>query len=84
MVTKTYLKPTYLPTYVTVVTVVTLRTVVTVVKQPLFFYLKKLISTTTKTFHKKIIKLNFFHKIFFHKIEMGQNSQTQNLTKVKT
>ena len=31
MVTKTYLKPTYLPSYVTVVTVVTAMTVVTVV-----------------------------------------------------
>ena len=30
MLTKTYLKPTYLPTYVTVVTVVTEVTVVTV------------------------------------------------------
>ena len=32
IVTKTYLKPTYLPTYATVVTIVTVVTVVTVVK----------------------------------------------------
>ena len=32
MATKTYLKPTYLPTYATVVTVVTVVTIVTVVK----------------------------------------------------
>ena len=32
MVTKTYQKPTYLPTYATVVTVVTVVTLVTVVK----------------------------------------------------
>ena len=32
MVTKTILKPTYLPTYMTVVTIVTVVTVVTVVR----------------------------------------------------
>ena len=36
MVTKTFLKPTYIPTYVTEVTVVTVMTVVTVVKQHIF------------------------------------------------
>ena len=53
MVTETYLKPTYQPTYVTVVTVVTFVTEVTVVK---------VVTVVTK---KLFSPNNFFHQIFF-------------------
>ena len=49
MVTKTYLKPAYLPTYATVVTVVTAVTVVTVAT---------VVTVVT------VVKVNFFSEIF--------------------
>ena len=55
MVTKTYLKPIYLPNYETVVTVVTIVKVTTVVKNFLhqtIFFNKKLF-TTTNIFHRR-------------------------------
>ena len=63
MVTKLYLKPNCLPTYVTVVTVVrevTVVTVVTVVTKQLF--------TPNPFFHQKTFspKKHFPPKIFFH------------------
>ena len=70
MVTKTYQKPTYLPTYATVVTVVTVVTLVTVVK---------VVTVVTV-----VTKLPFQHNFFFtKKVKMQQNSKTQNLTKLK-
>ena len=82
MVTKTYLKPTYLPTYATVVTVVTVVievTVVTVVtivtKKNLFF-----LSTT-----KKFLLKNFFFmpKTFFHTKKFPKKSKHDKTQKLK-
>ena len=69
MVTKTYLKPTYLPTYATVVTVVTVVievtvvTVVTIVTKKNFFFL-----STKKKFYQKTFFLNAKKKISHKKI----------------
>ena len=64
MVTKTYIKPTYLPTYVTVVTIVTVVTVVTVVKvvtvvtKVTFFFFQQ-----TKFFNNKKFTQEKLHKM---------------------
>ena len=71
MVTKTYLKPTYLPTYATVVTVVTVVTEVAVVTHS-FFSFKKLFSAT-HFFHREKIppkKLKKKKYISIKKVEM--------------
>ena len=61
MVTKTYLKPTHLSTYVTVVTVVTFVTVVTVVTAMTVVTL----GTKQKMFTKTFVTKNFFHILIF-------------------
>ena len=58
MVTKTYLKPTYLRTYVTVVTIVTVLTVVTVVTA----VTKKTFFLQKKNLPKKLRKKTSFTK----------------------
>ena len=89
MVIKTYLKPTYLPTYATVVTVVTVVTAVTVVivvtvftvetKKNCFhqttFFTKKLFIKPDNSFTKKKITIFFLQKKKFTK--------QSNVTKVK-
>ena len=57
MVTKTYLKPTYIPTYATVVPVVTVVTVVKVVTVATVVTKKKLLKNL---FHQRTFFTNFF------------------------
>ena len=56
MVTKTYLKPSYLPTYVTVVTVVTVVTIMTVVT---------LVTVVTVVIKKKLFEEKNLKKLIF-------------------
>ena len=87
IVTKTYLKPTYLPTYATVMTVVTFVTVVTVVtvvtKKVLnqhFFSLKSFFSRKFFFFHQQLFSPN---KSNCEKNQNMTQLKTQNVTKLK-
>ena len=75
MVTKTYLKPIYLPTYATVMTVMTVETVVTVVKVVTVVTVVTLVTVGTRKlfppkncFHQNICyKTLFFSQFLFTK-----------------
>ena len=85
MVTKTFLKPTYLPTYVTEVTVVTVLTVVTVVKQLVFtknFFFSTINNFFTTKNWKKIFVCT--HKMSTKKLKWDKNHKLKILQNLKT
>ena len=82
MVTKSYLKPTYLPTYVTVVTVVLVVIVVTVVKVvTVVSVVTKTLFSTTKKSNKKtyLIKKNHYFFIQLFSLKKSKCDKTQKL-----
>ena len=86
MVTKTYLKTTYLPTYVSVVTVLTVVTVVTIVKVVKVVTVKTEVTVVTQKFTQYLFpqKVLFIRNFSYQKkLKMLQHLKPQNLTKLK-